>query len=217
MLKALVIKELRESAGLLAIAAVALLLAGLDILGWNRAGSPDFSELRDRFPFISDDFFSPFVIIMGGLALVLGFKQSVWELWQNTYPFLLHRPASRWFLFGSKLLVGSGLLLGIGGLAIVAYALWVAVPGISPTPFFWSMTADEWLVLPCCVLAYLGAFLSGIRPGRWFGTRLAPAVTAGCVAFLCSLFPWQVTLVPLAVAIGVFLGCIHYYTQARDY
>ena len=33
-----------------------------------------------------------------------------------------------------------------------------------------------WLLMP---LVYLGAFASGIRPARWFGSRLLPLVGGG--------------------------------------
>jgi hypothetical protein len=113
--------------------------------------------------------------------------------------------------------VGCGLLFVIGGLAIFAYALLAAAPGNSPTPFYWSMTTDEWQAVTCCLLAYLGAFLSGIRPARWFGTRLAPLATAAVVAFMCSVFTWNATLLPLTLSVGVFLVCINYYSHSRDY
>ena len=41
------------------------------------------------------------------------------------------------------------------------------------------MTAWAWQLWLCMPLVYLGAFLSGIRPARWFGTRLMPLVAAG--------------------------------------
>ena len=39
-------------------------------------------------------------------------------------------------------------------------------------------------------LLYFGAFLSGIRPARWFGTRLLPLVAAGALAMLLPELRW---------------------------
>jgi hypothetical protein len=147
----------------------------------------------------------------------MGIKQSAWELGQNTYLFLLHRPAPRRLLLGTKLIVGSGLVLGVGGLAILAYALLAAAPGNSPTPFFWSMTGDEWQMVCCAILVYLGAFLSGIRPAHWFGTRLAPLLTAAGAAFVAYFLTWWCAAIVLLVVAAIYLAGIGYYAAERDY
>ena len=52
-----------------------------------------------------------------------------------------------------------------------------AAPRTHPGPFEWSMTESAlrlWLILP---LVYLGAFFSGLRPARWFGSRLLPLLS----------------------------------------
>src|SRR5262245_3965097 len=101
MLKALVIKELRESAGIIALAALAAVfvltgLAGLPLLPIGAGGG-------DGFPFVSDTFIFFMGWVVGVLAVAIGLKQSAWESAHNTYYFLLHRPVSRRFIFGTKL------------------------------------------------------------------------------------------------------------------
>ena len=45
------------------------------------------------------------------------------------------------------------------------------------SPFRWSWTLPTWMVIGIMLPVYVGAFPSGLRPARWFGTRLFPPVT----------------------------------------
>jgi hypothetical protein len=125
------------------------------------------------------------------LALALGFRQTVGESAAGTYLFLLHRPASRLRLIGTKLAVGLGLYLVCAALPILGYALWAATPGTHAGPFEWSMTAEAWKVWLAVTIVYFGAVLSGIRPARWYGTRLLPLLGAGLLAIPVAAVPWQ--------------------------
>ena len=59
------------------------------------------------------------------------------------------------------------------------------------------MTMDEWCVCRVMPSIYLGAVLSGIRPGRWYATRLLPLVGV-CV--------FSVVGVGLGYAFGLWWG-----------
>ena len=103
MLKALVIKELRESAGIVAVAVLAAaytlaMMTGMRIF-------PVFNSFASAtgFPFVSDGFSTLYVLVIGALAIALGLKQAAGEGRRGTYYFLLHRPATRRFIFGTKL------------------------------------------------------------------------------------------------------------------
>jgi hypothetical protein len=219
MFKALAIKELRESAGIVAVAAMAALyvlalLIGMQFLPFTFNGWITGAGI----PFVSDGFPSAYALVIGGLAIALGLKQSAWETGQGTYFFLLHRPASRNAIFGTKLLIGAGLLWLVGGLLVLLYALWAASPGNSATPFYWSMTASAWQLWACMLLVYLGAFLSGIRPARWFGTRLIPLVGAAVFALTVWLTSWWwFWFGTLAICAGLIVASILYYARRRDY
>jgi hypothetical protein len=64
----------------------------------------------------------------------------------------------------------------------------------------------------------LGAFLSGIRPARWFGTRLMPLAAAGFATFLIVMSPWWwLTAAALAFCASILVVSIFYYAQQRDY
>jgi hypothetical protein len=216
MLKALVIKELRESAGIIALAALAAVFA---LTGM--AGLPLLPIVtgQDPFPFVSTTFVFFMGWIVGVLAMAMGLKQSAWESAHNTYYFLLHRPASRKLVFGTKLVIGLTTVLGIGAFMILIYAVWAAGPGHTGVPFFWSMTLPAWQLLVSLTLVYLGAFLSGIRPARWFGSRLGPLIAAGFTVYLLAGI-WSeawLTFVLVAVCAAIGLAAIFQYVNSRDY
>jgi ABC-type transport system involved in multi-copper enzyme maturation permease subunit len=218
MLKSLAIKELRESARAIAVAAVAVAYALTQLMGIRLNAFPFDTAPPPGFPFVYDQFTFAFVLVIGAFAIVLGLKQSAVESWRGTYYFLLHQPASRRSIFGTKMLVGAACVLVVGGLLISIYALWAATPGNVPAPFFWSMTASAWQLWLSMLLVYLGAFLSGIRPARWFGTRLIPLVAACMMAFLAATLPWLwLTAVTVAVCAALITVSIFYYANNRDF
>lgn len=217
MSQALLIKELRESAGLLAVAVLACgcflaTLTGFPTLPWQ-------SGQVASLPFVTDGLSFALWLVGGALAILLGLKQTAWEAGFGTYAFLLHRPVPRWKVFALKIAFGVAALLLITGLFILAYAAWAATPGVHAAPFFWTMTLPAWKLWFALPLLYLGAFFSGIRPARWFGTKLAPLAASAVVAVLLSLAPWFIVLGPLGYLAFVSLSLlgIFYYVQHRDF
>jgi hypothetical protein len=216
MQKALVIKELRESAGIVALAMIAAIymlaeLTATPIVPWQ-------SRWIYAIPFVRDSIAPNLWLLGGGLAIALGFRQTAWELSHGTYFFLLHRPVSRQLVFGLKLLVGLVLLMLVSGMLVVVFAWWAMTPGHFDAPFFWSMTIPTWQQWVALPPIYFGAFLAGIRPGRWFGSRLVPLVAGILVAVVTSSAPWfwsSVILSLLGSGLGVL--AIFYYVQSRDY
>jgi hypothetical protein len=72
-----------------------------------------------------------------------------------------------------------------------------------------------WAALPT---VYFGAFLSGIRVGRWYGTRLLPLVAAIFIAVIATYMPWfWLTVVISLVASGLLILDIFYYLRERDF
>jgi hypothetical protein len=80
------------------------------------------------------------------------------------------------------------------------------------------MTVPAWQLWVTLLLVYLGAFLSGIRPARWFGTRLLPLVaTAAFALFVWTSAWWWLWLISLALCAGLMMMSIFYYAERRDY
>lgn len=217
MWKALITKELRETAW---IAAVALLLylhavaslAGFALLPWTMGREASI-------PFVGDGFNSSFTWIAALLAVALGFRQSAVESPRGTWLFLLHRPTSWRSIVGAKLLAGIALYLAVSAVPILIYAWWAATPGTHASPFFWSMTVDAWQIWLGLAVLYLGAFLSGLRPGRWFGTRLAPLAAVAILVLGIEQLPWWWALgLPLLALLGLIVcGLIFHVARTRDY
>ena len=216
MLKALAIKELRESLGIVALAVLALGyvilgLIGVTMLPWQSAGQP-------YFPFSADAHSFSQAVVLGAFILLLGLRQTAWELHNGTFYYLLHRPLPRWVVFAVKLVVGTALVLVVNALFVGIYGWWAATPGTHPTPFFWSMTLPAWKLGLAMVPVYLGAFFSGLRPGQWFGSRLAPAVTGIAAGFAVTGMPWWWLSAIIGIAaVSLMLVGIFYYTRVRDY
>jgi len=226
MLGAIVTKELREMRvfGALALGLYFVYLSKLTgrwgnvltaVLGWlpgMKGASPDV-------PFVQDQFLTVYGFIGVALAIALGSRQSAWEPSQGTALYLLHLPLARHTIFLTKLLTGTGLLLVCTIVPILIYATWAAVPGTHAGPFEWSMTGPAfqiWLLMP---LVYLGAFASGIRPARWFGSRLLPLVSVALSAFLLGFVPhwWLIAFPLLLVVAAVLVSHILLEAGTRDF
>jgi hypothetical protein len=220
MLKALLRKELRETAGINAIALafyfhLTVKAMHHDLLPWFLSGNADYHGI----PFVSGSYLSSFVWVSAGFAIALGFRQSLGESLRGTWTFLLHRPISRTRLIGVKLLAGAAVYLACAAAAVLAYAWWAATPGTHASPFEWSMTVPTWKVWITMPLLYLGAFASGIRPARWAGSRLLPLAATGVFAALIPELPcWPVFgLGSIALLSVVLVGNILFVVRMRDF
>ena len=225
MVLAIARKELRETTifAALAIGLSLIYLSKLagswgrpiaDLFGWapGMQGPPDV-------PFVQDHFLNPFFWVGVALAITLGVRQSAWEPSQGTALYLLHLPLARRTIFLTKLATGIGVVLGCTLFPILIYATWAASPGTHPGPFAWSMTEPAlkvWLLMP---LVYLGAFASGIRPARWYGSRLLPLLSVVFAGSLLGLLAqwWFIALPMLLLVAAVFVSDILWEAERRDF
>jgi hypothetical protein len=226
MVLAIVRKELSEIR-LFAVLAVALYLIYLSrltgtwgrplisLLGWI----PVLNVETPDVPFVQGNFLSILVYIGFALAMAMGFRQSAWEPSQGTALYLLHLPLPRRTIFLAKLATGTGILLSCTLLPILIYGAWASLPRTHAGPFEWSMAGPAfqiWLLLP---LTYLGAFASGIRPARWFGSRLLPLLAAAIPALFLYVVPhwWLLGFPILLVVAAVLVSDILWEAQTRDF
>jgi hypothetical protein len=216
MQQAIVVKELRESAGLVVLAVLGMAYALADLTATPL--TPWQSRWLYSYPVVADSLEFYFWIVAGGLAIAVGLRQTAWELNQGTYFFLLHRPLSRRRIFALKLLVGGTIVMLLASAMIAIYVWWAATPGHFAAPFYWTMTEPAWQLLVSLPPLYLGAFLAGIRPGRWFGSRLVPLVAGLLAAIGASHMAWFWQAAAISfVASMVLVVAIYYYIEARDY
>ncbi len=231
MIKALAIKELRETAWIAAVglAAYACVVAtiispriedGMTMLpGMKTLAKAMYSEHDRLFPFVMGSFDSSFTVISLALAAALAFRQTLGEERGGTYGFLLHRPVKRRSALLVKMAVGAGLLLLVSALPILALATWAATPGTHPSPFEWSMTEAVWRIWIVMPIAYLAAFLCGIRRARWFGTRLLPLPAVVAPMMLACLFPYwlPVCLLTLVLTLAVLVASSLWVSTTQDF
>lgn len=211
-------KELREVGWIAALALVVQLYYVVGQMGLSLLPMASYS--RDPvIPFIGGNYTRSFVIVAVGLAIALGFAQTSGESIRGTWLFLLHRPTAWWTIVGTKLLTGAVLYFAAGAIPVLVYALWAATPGTSASPFFWSMTLDVWRAILSIFPLYLAAFLSGLRPARWFGSRLLPLAGVGFLLAILQAVPWWWALgLTLTVLIAAWtLFNILHAVRARDY
>ena len=218
MTSALTLKELRETAGISLLGLAAMLVVALTAMSLSPVpGLIQPARGSGEIPFLSGAFVFQFTLAAGGLAILLGFWQAVGDFTGQAQLFLLHRPISRQAIYAIKLAVGLSIYLMVAGLCVLLYALWAASPGTHASPFAWSMTLSTWTTWLAISAVYLGAFLSGIRPGAWLGTRLAPLAGACGLAVLCSLPPVAVAW-PLLIGLDVLLiALILHVARERDF
>jgi hypothetical protein len=214
-------KELRET-GWIALVGLAMHLT----IVVNRTGHNVFplwgtAGVR-QVPFLDNDgFVQYFSIVSVALAIGLALRQTLGESIGGTWLFLLHRPAGAGRVLAAKLAVGAGLYLLCGAASILSYAAWAATPGTHPSPFYWWMTGDAWMAWGVIALVYFAAFLTGIRPARWFGTRLLPLAAAAGLAMI-SVYPfllgWPLlgTAAIALIASGLIV-LIHFTARTRDF
>ncbi len=84
------------------------------------------------------------------------------------------------------------------------------------------MTVPIWIGWFDMTLLYLGAFHTGIRPGRWYRSRLLPLVAAAAATFVAAevaneleavFWPCLIVLVAGAWLVAMILLAV----QTRDY
>jgi ABC-type transport system involved in multi-copper enzyme maturation permease subunit len=226
MVLTIVRKELRETRAFAALAlGFSVIYLGKQTGNWAPmlnllvAWVPGMNREVPDVPFVQDNFVTVLFFIGAALAIALGFRQSAWEPSQGTVLYLFHLPLGRHTILGAKVLTGIALLLLCTLVPILIYAAWAAIPGTHPGPFEWSMTEpafEIWVFLP---LVYLGAFASGIRPGRWFGSRLLPLASVLVCLILLGPVPywWLIAFPMLLVVAAVLVSDILWAADTRDF
>lgn len=226
MIRALAMKEWREirAFGALALGVSLIYLASVTGLLSDPMlrAMPWASRTTGRppdLPFVRDGFIVMLGLVGSVLAIALGLRQSAWEPHQGTSLYLLHLPMPRRTILATKILTGVGLLLACALVPILLYGTWAAWPRTHAGPFEWSMTADALRVWAMTPLVYLAAFASGIRPARWFGTRLLPLAVVAAPAILTLAVPswWLIGLPIAAVTAAVLTAAVVQEAETRDY
>jgi hypothetical protein len=233
MWKALARKEIRECLWIAAAALAAYLYLVARQTGWDSGVLNLVTDLLgvvrvrvgvEDVPFVSGPgnemrFVGQFAVVSGLMAVVLGFRQTLGEALHGTYVMLFHLPAQRMHLVYGKLFVGLSMYLLCGTVPILLYGVWAATPGTHASPFYWSMTEPAWIAWFSMTPLYFASFLSGLRPARWYGSRLAPLAACGLPlpVVLVGDLPWWLSGLIVLVADVLLVICIRQVACERDY
>ena len=225
MWKALAFKEARENLWIGAAGLAILLFVVANQIGWDDSlpssyGFQAFGTAGGQIPFVSDDFGIGVAYVAALLAVALGFHQTLGETVHGTYLLLFHLPVSRRRLVWIKLAAGLAVYAACTMPPVLLFAIWAATPGTHASPFEWSMTWPVWRILLSMTMLYLAAFLCGLRPARWFGSRLLPLVVGATSTgiLLEAPLPWWWLPVLITVVVDViFLVCIQHMVRVRDF
>ncbi len=187
MIRAIALKELREVSMFTGLGLLALMFLAASHMGWN----PFWTSLNQglpALPFLSDGFRLQFGAISVLVAAALGLWQTLGDDWGGAQLFLFQRPIGRRRYVRVKLATGLVACLAATAAPVLIYGWWASTPGTHHAPFFWSMTLETWQTWLAGAAVYLGAFLSGLRPAAWLGTRLAPLAASLLVSFPLAMF-----------------------------
>ncbi len=187
----LILKELRSISRLIALALLAdgFLLSDLTGQSYWLGGT---YPMHSGFALIQASWLLRFGFLVAAIAGALGMSMSLDDGLRGTWAFALFRPVSRQAYIGAKLLVGGAVTLALSVLPVAVYSMWAATPGIVVAPFRWSQLQPAIEACGWSVVIFLGAFLSGIRPAKWWWSRLWPLATSvvlGMLFWLASLEP----------------------------
>ena len=215
MFRAMALKEFRE---IRLIAIGVMILYGIGLFWRFTTLLTVFWGAHDGMPFIRDDFIGTLSFFAILLAVLMGLWQTFGESLRGTYPFLLHRSASFRWLIGMKLFVGMAVYAVVTGIPLLFYSIWAATPGNHAAPFEWSMTVPAWIVWLAITTLYLGAFLTGIMPGHWYGARFLPLAAATLMVYVTFGFngAWWLGGIILVMDLWI-LVLIFFVAKSRDY
>jgi hypothetical protein len=217
MLKSLVWKEFRELLPLIAaaIAAQCLLVgAGLQLHVDHRP-----SDIAAIWP------------LLYMVALLLAIASGLWQSWResfgNQYQFLLHRPMSRPATFAAKMAFGIASVILVVALPLLCLSLWMDSWGRFHHRDEVGFAAAAAQLCAAIPLLHLGAFLSGVRPGRWYGSRFLPLFAAILLYIVVQVVAnslmtvsqswWFSSLVVAPIIAVGFVGAILHVAKARDF
>lgn len=213
MLKAIVWKEFRE---LLPAVVVAVMLQMILLYFLVGPGSNAYHVPPDQIQATVSILAQIGVLF----AAVFGVWQNKTEKNQGTFLFLLHRPARRDAIVGSKLLAGVGLCLLTLVLPLACVTYWAEVRVLARSggqSFLWLVSAPVCLSI---VLIYLGAFMSSLREASWYKSQFLPLFAAIAIGILLAILAniWTpFVLIAMPIVQACFVVAIFYEAVTRSY
>lgn len=171
---AVILKELRSTAWVVGLGAVAFGWFLSELFGVTALTGGSFPANQNVFPLVHPGWLLWYGFLSAAFAGSLGLAMSLNDGVRGTWAFVLFRPISRRAYIGAKLLTGGVLTLVTVAVPVIVYLAWAATPGNLPIPFDWSFAQPVAEACGWAIVVFLGGFLSGIRPASWWWSRLWP-------------------------------------------
>ncbi len=171
---AVILKELRSTAWVVALGAIAFGGFLSEICGVTTLTRHQFPTHENIFPLVQPGWLLWYGFIAASFAGSLGLVMSLNDGARGMWAFVLFRPISRRAYIGVKLLTGGVLTLTTVALPAIVYLVWAKTPGNVAIPFDWSYAQPAIESCGWAVVVFLGGFLTGIRPASWWWSRLWP-------------------------------------------
>jgi hypothetical protein len=187
-------KELREHARAALLATLGCSLAMAFAL-WG--ASPDSawkSIAGDRFQTVT-------VVASAASGVAFGLLQMLTEVRPGSWALLIHRPISRTRIFAGKALAGLALHFIALGVPFIAATIWASLPGRVAAPFHPSLALPGLADILAGSGYYFAAILVGVRPARWYASRLVPLAAAAATHLAAGLAP-TFSLACVVIALG---------------
>lgn len=221
MFKAMMRKELMETRPVIALAGffyALILVADVVDYSWAREKGALY-RLGRWSAVLNNEWIDSLWLLTFAFALLVGLVQTLADSVQGTWGYLMHLPPGRRWILSSKLLAGGGAYCGCTGLFLLMCVIIGWARQTEAYPFRWSMMSSYAQIALIGLLVYLIAFLTGLRPARWYGSRLLPLMGGGLLVWLLIALPhwWVYGLVSLMAVCGLLVGLILYVGDIRDY
>ena len=139
-----------------------------------------------------------------GLGLVLGVRHFWIPHFTKTWPFLLHRSASRNTVLAGKLAAaGTAFVMSLGLVWIALY--WYAnQPQISMMPQSFRFFIEGWIFVALGFVAYLGTAMSALSTARWYSTRVFGLAFA-VIVIVVTFAQWRLASAFAIIIIGTLI------------
>jgi hypothetical protein len=214
---ALLRKELRESLPWMILAAIIFLAIGGFVLraqayhgrpNWSYSGLSPGTAV-DSYQLTH--YYSPLAMIGSlllttsiGLGLVLAVRHFWIPHFTRTWPFLLHRSASRQMILGAKLTAATvAFVVSLGSVWIGLY--WYACrPELFMIPPSVRIFIEGWLFIMFGLVAYLVAALVDLSTARWYTTKIFGLAFA-TVVIVASISQWRLIWAFVVIIIGAVI------------
>lgn len=225
---ALLRKEMRESLPYILIVTALLMGGGLFCIKIYQSSRPSFyhplpsGELVGIYRLTHHFHMNGTGILIMVCSLVLGVGLGILHFWlpqlTRTWPFLLHRSASKTGILSAKLcaaLIGIPVTLGLVWSVLFGHACRIEL--FAPV-IHYRILYEGWIIIGLGFIAYLATACAGLDAHRWYTTKLLSMLLAFFVVIV-TFSQWQVVSAVAVITVGlvILLLQVFVFFQAKQF